>query len=42
MLEVQRLAEIRRYLEKISSQWDLRLARLQAFAEGATALGEET
>jgi len=41
-LEARRLAEIRRYLERISAQWDERLARLQTLVEGVARLGEET
>jgi DNA-binding transcriptional ArsR family regulator len=32
-LRTRRLAEIRRYLEEISAQWDATLARLHAFVE---------
>ena len=32
-LETKRLAEVRRYLDRISQQWDQALARLAAFVE---------
>ena len=32
-LETKRLVEVRRYLDRISAQWDEALSRLQAFVE---------